>query len=39
MDGYLTKPIDPKHVFTTIERVLRALETHPSNALTTLLPV
>jgi CheY-like chemotaxis protein len=39
MDGYLTKPIDPKHVFTTIERVLLALETHPSNALTALLPV
>jgi two-component system, sensor histidine kinase and response regulator len=36
MDGYLTKPINAKDVFATVERVLRTLETHPQNALPTL---
>jgi CheY-like chemotaxis protein len=39
MDGYLTKPIDAKNVLTTVERVLHALNTHPPNAVTTLLSV
>jgi two-component system sensor histidine kinase/response regulator len=32
MDGYLTKPIKAKDVFATIDRVLRALKTHPEDA-------
>jgi two-component system, sensor histidine kinase and response regulator len=38
MDGYLTKPINPKDVFATVERVLQTLKTHPPNA-RALLPV
>jgi CheY-like chemotaxis protein len=34
MDAYLTKPINSKDVFATVERVLRTLKTHPP----TLLP-
>src|SRR5258708_2932679 len=32
MDGYLTKPINPKDVFATVDRVLESLKTHPPNA-------
>jgi PAS domain S-box-containing protein len=39
MDGYLTKPINPKDVFATVERVLLGLKTHPPDALTNPLPI
>jgi PAS domain S-box-containing protein len=35
MDGYLTKPIDAKDVFATVERVLGALKTNGLNTLAT----
>jgi PAS domain S-box-containing protein len=39
MDGYITKPIKANDVLATVERVLWTLKTHPSNAVTTLLPL
>jgi CheY-like chemotaxis protein len=32
MDGYITKPIKTKDVLATLDRVLRALKTHPPNS-------
>ncbi|HWF46494.1 MAG TPA: response regulator [Bryobacteraceae bacterium] len=39
MDGYLTKPINTKDVFATVERVLQVLKTQAANTVTTLLPI